>query len=62
MSGNATASTGRAGAINANLVRNWWIVSLRGLLAIAFGIVALAFQLGMRLGKAKQRVAPVRAS
>ena len=62
MSGNATVSTGRADAMNANLARSWWIVTLRGLLAIAFGVVALAFQLGMRLGKARQRVAPVRAS
>lgn len=30
----------RADAMNANLADNWWLVGLRGLLAIVFGIIA----------------------
>ena len=33
----------RVNAMNANLAENWWIVALRGVLAVLFGIVAFVW-------------------
>ena len=43
MTDSETLSIRRTDAINANRARNWWVVALRGLLAIAFGIVAFVW-------------------
>ena len=43
MTDTASVPNRRSDAINANLARNWWVVALRGILAIAFGIVALVW-------------------
>ncbi len=43
MTDSAARSVGRTDAISANLARNWWIMAVRGLLAIAFGIVAFVW-------------------
>jgi len=43
MTDSAPRSVGRTDAISANLARNWWIMAVRGLLAIAFGIVAFGW-------------------
>ena len=43
MTDSAPRSVGRTDAISANLARNWWIMAVRGLLAIAFGIVAFVW-------------------
>ena len=43
MTDSAARSVGRTDTISANLARNWWIMAVRGLLAIAFGIVAFVW-------------------
>lgn len=43
MTDSAARSVGRTDAISANLARNWWIMAVRGLLAIAFGIAAFVW-------------------
>lgn len=40
MTATAAAANRRIDALNTNLTMSWWIVALRGILAIAFGVIA----------------------